>query len=386
MTEEAGRPKHIFICLDGTWRAAYTDMINSNVYRMTMALETETDDREEAQIFVYKAGVGTSARSSRMIAGALGDGLDQIVLDAYMNLVANYSPKDQIYIFGFSRGAFAACALASFLTRSSLLKANFSHLVGEAWKYFIGRPTGFQANISACTYDVKVRFLGLWDTVAGPRRERKYKTYRLNEGQLSSVVTTCVHILSMDETRRTFEPRLWNSCASDQTLEQVWLPGVHTDIGGGYQDSYLGTLSLLWMIDRLSHHCPDLLFDRKYIDEQWIQSFKSEAPVINDEWRWWLKPIRLLYHANRIMGRNPYGKELCHPIVPFMHEKIVMVKGTEKVYIPSVCGNPLSTGIPVATYQSDSIYAQLRQNISDRFGMPSNYVDPVKWSCAKVLA
>jgi uncharacterized protein (DUF2235 family) len=274
---------------------------------MTIALETETKDAEteteggkEPQVFVYNAGVGTANLSSRVIAGALAEGMDEIILDGYMNLIANYSEGDRIYILGFSRGAFAACALASFLSRSGLLKSNSSHRIGDAWTYFIDREgqseaerkskTQFELDRSGITYNVNVRFLGLWDAVAGPGREHFYKRYKIG-GTLSTVVDKCVHILSMDETRPSFAPRLWTDCRSHQKLEQVWLPGVHTDIGGGYEESYLGIISLLWMIDRLRCHYNELWFEDAYILNQWVDIIKNRVPVINDEWTGYLPPL-----------------------------------------------------------------------------------------------
>lgn len=110
----SSKGKHIILGIDGTWQAAFRDVFQSNVFRLNLAMnfEDRSDDRKP-QIFIYSAGVGTANRSSQTIAGATGEGLSAIVLEAYINLVANYVPGDKIYIFGFSRGAFAARASAA---------------------------------------------------------------------------------------------------------------------------------------------------------------------------------------------------------------------------------------------------------------------------------
>lgn len=120
--------KHLILGIDGTWRAAFQDTFHSNVYRLNLALNF-CDADKNPQVFMYSSGVGTSGPSSRLPGGALGEGLDAIVLQAYINLVANYERGDKIYIFGFSRGALAARALTGLITYSGLLKADSSWLI-----------------------------------------------------------------------------------------------------------------------------------------------------------------------------------------------------------------------------------------------------------------
>src|SRR5437660_129806 len=179
--------KHILLGIDGTWRAAFQDTFQSNVYRMNLSLNFR-DKEKNPQIFVYSSGVGTAGASSRLPGGALGEGLDAIILQAYINLVANYQSAeetgdkdDKIYIFGFSRGAFAARALSGFISYAGLLKANSSSLIEDAWRYFVGNPLRNYASLKGDNTHagVKIEFLGVWDTVSGPyRRKHLLDRYR----------------------------------------------------------------------------------------------------------------------------------------------------------------------------------------------------------------
>ena len=100
--------KRIFIGIDGTSNSAYFDKFYSNVYRMDLALAFKNRDKTP-QIFLYFNGVGTASYKYLGLLGkAFGEGLDQLILQAYVNIVANYEPGDKIYVFGFSRGSVAA--------------------------------------------------------------------------------------------------------------------------------------------------------------------------------------------------------------------------------------------------------------------------------------
>src|SRR5947209_18898959 len=117
--------KHRFIGIDGTWRAAFYDRFLSNVYRLNMSLSSR-DTENNPQIFIYGAGIGTGSLVGKVMGGAFGEGLDEVILGSYINLVSNYEPGDKIYLFGFSRGAVAARALSDLITISGLVRSEFS--------------------------------------------------------------------------------------------------------------------------------------------------------------------------------------------------------------------------------------------------------------------
>jgi uncharacterized protein (DUF2235 family) len=87
--------KHLIIGIDGTWRAAHKEVFHSNVFRLNLALDSQ-DKRGNPQIFIYSAGVGTFGKKPSLRDGVLGDGLDELILEAYINLVSNYERNDRI--------------------------------------------------------------------------------------------------------------------------------------------------------------------------------------------------------------------------------------------------------------------------------------------------
>src|SRR5262249_52378245 len=143
---------------------------------LNLALNFWDKSQQNPQIFIYSAGVGTTGASSQLPGGALGEGLDEMILNAYINLASNYEENDKVYLFGFSRGAVAARALCGLISHSGLLKANSSWLIEHAWRYFVGGPGGvpYLEHIGKDTYqDIEIEFLGVWDTVSGPFRQNQ---------------------------------------------------------------------------------------------------------------------------------------------------------------------------------------------------------------------
>ena len=127
--------KHIFIGIDGTWRAAFQDRFYTNVYRLNMSLSYR-DKKDNPQLFIYGAGVGAGALPLRLIGGAFGEGLDEVILGSYINLVSNYEPGDKIYLFGFSRGAFTARSVGGILSTLGLLNKTAMRYFYEIFEDF----------------------------------------------------------------------------------------------------------------------------------------------------------------------------------------------------------------------------------------------------------
>jgi uncharacterized protein (DUF2235 family) len=326
--------RHIIIGLDGTWQAAYRDQFKSNVHRLNVSLNYHDDaPQQNPQIFIYSAGVGTSNMSSRIIAGATGEGLSGIILQAYTNLASNYVPGDKIYIFGFSRGAFAARVLSGLINHAGLLMAHNLDALEDAWMDFTDKDNAktnyFDRKASVAHIDVPIEFLGVWDTVIGSLREtRLVKRYRFQNRKPVKIVKTAVQILSIDDCRWDYKPILFEP-REGQTLEQIWMPGVHTDIGGGYGHSFLSTLSLLVMIDKIKQYCPDLAFDENYIRSTLFDIIDKEHVVVNNErigfWAWrrsWIRTVSVTQDHS------------AHPFVELIREKDIRYKGKSRRYAP----------------------------------------------------
>jgi hypothetical protein len=348
--------KHIILGIDGTWQSAFSDVFHSNVFRLNIALNfRDATDSKNSQIFIYSSGLGTMDKIGKYSAGVFGDGFDESILQAYINLVSNYRPGDKIYIFGFSRGAVIARALTGFITHSGLLKANSTAHIEHAWNYFTHKKQKFDyaSQIGSIAHqNVKIEFLGVWDTVSGPhKKDELLKRYRFTNRKLDPSIKHGVHIISVDETRRAFAPIAWSGCSDgEQVLEQIWLPGVHCDIGGGYEDAFLSTISLLTMVDKLAEYCPELSFDKKYIEQGLLPIVIKEDVVVNDEWK----------NFPRFSGKNARtGTEAshasAHPLIKMLMSSQVTVRGEERLYNP-----PYWKGAALAEtiFASGSWYAQ----------------------------
>ena len=330
--------KHIIVGIDGTWQAAFSDMFHSNVFRMNVALNYRDRTKRNPQVFIYSSGVGTLSPNTRWTAGAFGEGLDQLILQAYTNIVSNYVPGDKLYIFGFSRGAVAARALTGFISYSGLLKPNCASLIEHAWRYFTGQEPiiNYAAQRDTVTHpNVKIEFLGVWDTVSGPfKKEELCQKYRFTSFKLDPSVKHGVQLLSLDESRGAFSPLLWTGKSHDrQVLEQIWLPGVHCDVGGGYSSAFLSTVSLLTMVDKLAENNKILSFDEEWIDRGLISILKGEDVIINDEWQnfpgWRRRRERIIECAD--------GSNHCfHPIVEHLDGKRIKVR-TSEYELSTIC-------------------------------------------------
>jgi uncharacterized protein (DUF2235 family) len=261
--------KRLIVCCDGTWNrpdeASKGVAAPTNVAKIALAL-ADTDSDGNDQLLHYETGVGTR-RGERFIGGAFGVGLSRNVLDGYRFLVDNYEPDDKLYFFGFSRGAYTARSLAGLVRNSGILRPEERDRIRDAYALY-RRPDkdSLPGSIAAELFrrshsygDTYIDFVGVWDTVGalgipidGFRLPLLSRLWRFHDTTLSRYVRHAYHALAIDERRRPFRPTLWdqNKGAQNQTLEQVWFAGVHSDVGGGYSDTGLSEISLLWMAEK----------------------------------------------------------------------------------------------------------------------------------------
>jgi len=265
--------KRLVVCCDGTWNRP--DQLKdgipapTNVSKLALAV-ARRDEKGTEQVVFYEQGVGTR-RLEHITGGAFGVGLSRNVRDCYGFLVENYEPGDELFFFGFSRGAFTARSTVGLVRNCGILKREHAGRIGAAYALYRQRgrktrPTSLAAELFRRMYshpDEDIAFVGVWDTVGAlgiPNGlfRPKFLTdrYAFHDTELSSHVRAAYHALAIDERRKPFEPTLWKrqDHATDQTLEQVWFSGVHCDVGGGYSDPSLGEIPLLWMADRAREH------------------------------------------------------------------------------------------------------------------------------------
>lgn len=256
--------KNIVVFSDGTGQEG-GEGPDTNVYKLFKAVENRTPK----QIAFYDRGLGTG---SRWLTGKIsGAGIGDNILECYEFIFDNFEAGDSIYLFGFSRGAATVRSLSGFIDAFGILPKSRPELIARAYKIYKIQNTDkrIAAAEDFCqrhhTMWSRVKFLGVWDTVSalgvpfGPldRMIELLPTFRhkFHNFSLSPSVENAYHALSVDDERLTFHPTLWDEDIKEyQTMEQVWFPGVHTDVGGGYADTGLSDIALKWMIEHAASH------------------------------------------------------------------------------------------------------------------------------------
>lgn len=268
---QVGAPsfKRLAVFLDGTWNSVGT---NTNVWRLR-CLCADQDANGMRQLRYYDQGV------NGIFGGGWGKGLSENVKEAYDWLVDNYEDGDQIFIFGFSRGAYTARSLAGLIAICGLLKAGGALGVNQLYDRYrheddrtIYKLAGMDA--SALTFEerwmlkysrpVHIEMIGVWDTVgavgvpAFSFEGISSSTFKFHHTGLRQSIKAGFHALAIDEHRPKFEPTLWTvrtppgGAASPmrpvESVEQRWFVGAHANVGGGCYNDTLAQLPLRWMM------------------------------------------------------------------------------------------------------------------------------------------
>lgn len=268
--------KRIITCSDGTWnRPGTTDRgveVKTNVEKMYNCICSE-DKKGIAQVKVYDQGVGTGYTFRDKIFGGLtGAGIDKNIKDVYTFIVLNYEPKDELYLMGFSRGAYTARSLGGLIRNCGILKPENLHLLDKAYEFYRDHnqyttPDSDMMRSFRKKYcleeETGIKFIGVWDTVGSLGIPLKLWTamnkgrYQFHDVTLSSHVDHAYHALAIDDKRALFAPTLWEksntvmkASSHKQKMEQRWFCGVHSNIGGGYADCGLSDIALKWMIEK----------------------------------------------------------------------------------------------------------------------------------------
>jgi len=235
-------PRNIVLCLDGT--SNQFAAVNTNVVKLYAMLDRKRND----QLSYYQPGIGTFpppslwARFKRWLVKTLDLAIAWLlpthVQDAYRFLMRYYQEGDRIYIFGFSRGAYTARAVAGMLHKIGLLTRGNEELIQFAWDKFKNERDATIAQGFKDTFSrpVRVHFLGLWDTVSsvGWVWDPKHLPYTQNNPSVDIVR----HAVALDERRAYFVQNLWGTQPDD--VKQLWFPGVHGDVGGGLKKDQAG--------------------------------------------------------------------------------------------------------------------------------------------------
>ena len=303
--------KRIVILIDGTWDQEGSGG-DTNVAKLDPANAAGTSplikpygEAGVAQRVVYHKGVGADPDLiKRWLGGSIGIGLKQIVLDAYASLVNLYESGDDVFLLGFSRGAYAARALAGMIGASGIVRHDIPSNVEVAWTHYRVSPSIRSAPNTASGADAKaisnlqalrdsgeihsdnrIKCVGVWDTVGsygvpagiGLAPLARYIALiflGFHDTSFGDHIAVGLHAVAIDEHRRPFVPTFWTIRKGEKPngiVEQTWFAGAHANVGGGEPDSGLSTLALIWMIARIQA-LTSLAFDLKAVRSVGLQA------------------------------------------------------------------------------------------------------------------
>lgn len=349
--------KRIVVCCDGTWNRPDQvhdgEVCSSNVTKIARCIPEAGGGIR--QVLFYDKGVGTG-RFDRLLGGAFGWGIKQKILDAYRFLMSTYKPDDELFFFGFSRGAYTVRSTYGLIRNSGLLKRKFAHKLEDAYELYRRRddashPDAVESELFRRSYSTEPRakFMGVWDTVGalglpvGGLLQFINKRWSFHDMTLSSWVENAFQALAIDEHRKPFRPSVWQKSpnADGQVLEQVWFSGVHSNVGGSYPNTGLSDISLLWMLAK-AEAC-GLVIDR------------SRVTAINNPQP---NPFGTLYNSQTIWYKLTGLGDYVRPIGQGANESvastaIARLKNPESKYQPENLKKFLADGGPIKEVGTD---------------------------------
>src|SRR5208283_4331336 len=345
--------KNLVICCDGTANEFATD--HTNVVKLFRVLENDPS----RQVAFYHPGLGTmeavgaltsvSRNVTKFLGLAFGYGLERDVCDAYAFLMQQFEPDDNLYMFGFSRGAYTVRAVAALLHMYGLLPPGNEPLV----PYAIRMMNATNRQKSGAVFELaedfratfrgiacKPHFVGVWDTVnsVGWIDNPLKLPYSANNPD----ITIGRHAVSIDERRAFFRTNLWRpdptADSGPKNLRQVWFPGVHCDVGGGYPEaqSGLSKFALEWMAREAA--LAGLLVDRSRLDEVMGRTgtkfVKADCDAfLHESLTLWWRPAEIVpkrhwsWQTQREERRMNLGHKRTLPSNPLVHAAAFDRKG-----------------------------------------------------------
>jgi uncharacterized protein (DUF2235 family) len=317
--------RKLILCLDGTWNHPDDDsrpddvQVETNVRRI---FEAALDgSKVYNQVKWYDDGIGGpgSCWFDRIGAGAFGLGLDVKILDAYRYLADVYEKDDEIFLFGYSRGAYSARSLLGLIRKCGLVYREYRHFAGQAYAIYRGRnahPDCREAVEFRLRYsrEIPIHTIGLFDCVgslgipldAFARLNRTF--YEYHDVTLSSIVANAYHAVAIDEHRSVFNVTMWDPPAPvDQNLEQRWFAGSHADVGGGVPDRRLSDLSLRWMMERALEH--GIIFEPRQVP---LRIERNHLAHVSDAYADFLEGGFSIFSEPHLrpVGQTLYGNEV----------------------------------------------------------------------------
>lgn len=287
--------KRLVIFCDGTWNRMSAEHPTNVLIGAQLVLPADTSG--VSQITYYDEGVGTTGgRLSTMLAGAFGWGLLDKIEAAYRFLIFNYEPGDEVFIFGFSRGAYTARSLAGLIRKCGIVPRSHADKIQEIFEFYKDAGThpdsdeaqyrrmkfsaatvlkesdrqwrldhGADPAEVAAAQPLIVRYVGVWDSVGalgipqhlpGTWLFKLGRKYQFHDMELSSTVRAARHAVAIDENRLSFAPTKWSNLdtlnattLSGDKYRQIWFPGDHGSVGGGGDIRGLSNDALSWIME-----------------------------------------------------------------------------------------------------------------------------------------
>ncbi|MBB4427099.1 uncharacterized protein (DUF2235 family) [Bradyrhizobium sp. CIR48] len=356
--------KTMILLMDGTTNDATCELF-SNVYAINQLIADSKRPRDEpprTQVTFYLPGVGTKFTVKRVVnrkrwfgrtdtvrQQIFGDDLEQLILRAYVNLCANFHLGDEIAIIGFSRGAAAARILSRFISDLGILTPDMLMFLDRLWNEFVDISTAenereyfsqiaelkaelrqqaqkvvFQKISESDDETPTIKFLGLFDTVIGTYDEDLCKNINFRDQFPAKSVQHAVHLLSMHDVRKEFELKRFDIPNNPpETFREIWMPGVHADVGGGYSDDFISSVSLLTMADFLKELGGVALIKSNYEDirKKVCRRIAEQKFIINKE-------PRVIRRSSRISFIKQNDE--VHPLHGFLIGKNVQWKDSSE--------------------------------------------------------
>lgn len=350
--------RNLVVTCDGTTNEVTGDI--TNVLRLFRCLA-----RNEQQVAYYDCGVGTIANPdrifdrgrtwSRKLDSALGLSVREQAVSAYRFLLRNYQLGDRIFLFGFSRGAYASRAVAGMIHQLGLLRPELEHLGELAWSVYSGENVDFTvsqrfeggARFRKCfclAETPRIDFVGVWDTVSsfGWFSDLKTLPHTANNPSIDHIR----HAVAIDERRAMFRANHFRprSTSQHKSVKEVWFAGSHGDVGGGYPEK-IGTLSkvsLDWML-REATGCGLV------VDPDSLEHITNDPPrhppldplgPLHDEsvkLRWWLPELlptrrysadagKKRWNSSNLWRRRKVESTIPEQSKPVLHQSVVTRK------------------------------------------------------------
>uniref|UniRef100_Q07NP8 T6SS Phospholipase effector Tle1-like catalytic domain-containing protein n=1 Tax=Rhodopseudomonas palustris (strain BisA53) TaxID=316055 RepID=Q07NP8_RHOP5 len=371
--------RRIILLSDGTGNSSAA-VWRTNVWRMYNALDLTNDD----QVASYDDGVGTSNfKPLAILGGAFGYGLRRNVINLYKFACRNFKAEgDEIFAFGFSRGAFTIRVTIGLILDQGLISAadiseseldkqaqqayNAYHkrrfhtnwgLMWRAFKGLLNKGAETQTQIPPGREMPVIRFLGLWDTVAAyglpidemTKGVSQWLTpLELPNHTLSPLVKRACHALSLDDERTTFHPVLWNERSEtppagtprytkNERLSQVWFAGVHANVGGGYPEDSLAHIPLYWIMEearacglRFKGHDPDAIAETRQARDKDGRLYDSRSGLAS-YYRYGPRRVSRLCNQQSLLT----GTDEVFVAKPKIHESVLKrVRNNAHAYAP----------------------------------------------------